>query len=114
MNQLIKAMIDKNILSSEIKITANYTTKDSVGRIISKRDEFRLVTVQEQGNNYRFKLKQLRGNTTVFVWANDIIALDGMTPERYVGVYNINPDGTVKNLGKKRGRKPKSLLKTVA
>ena len=50
----------------------------------------------------------LIGKLAITVLANDIVALDGMKPERYVDVYNINPDGSDKSIGKKRGRKPKS------
>lgn len=34
--------------------------------------------------------------------------IDGMDITRYAAVYNIKPDGSVKSMGKKRGRKPKS------
>ena len=38
-----------------------------------------------------------------------ITAIEGMDPERFAKVYNINPDGTSKAPGKKRGRKPKKV-----
>ena len=108
MNHLMKAMLDHNALNHDTVITANYIVKDSSGRCVLKQDDFMMINVQKQGENYRLKLQQLIGKLAITVLANDIVALDGMKPERYVDVYNINPDGSDKSIGKKRGRKPKS------
>lgn len=114
MNELIRAMLDKNVLSTDTVITANYSVKDGVGRMIIRQDDFTLSEITKSGNEYKLTLKHLIGNAAIIVCAKDVVALDGMKPERYVEVYDINPDGTTKNVGKKRGRKPKSMLETVS
>ncbi len=38
---------------------------------------------------------------------SQILDVDGMVPERLGKIFNINPDGTLRAPGKKRGRKPK-------
>ena len=114
MNHLIRAMLDKNVLSPETVVTANYSIRDSVGRLINRQDDFIITEVTKQGDEYRLKLKQIIGNAAIIIWAKDVVALDGMKPERYVDVYDINPDGSTKKVGKKRGRKPKSTLGIAA
>jgi hypothetical protein len=42
----------------------------------------------------------------------EITIIDGMAPERLAAAYDIKADGLKKLEGKKRGRKPKSLLNT--
>lgn len=39
---------------------------------------------------------------------NNVQSIDGMSLGRFAAVYDIKIDGTAKNTGKKRGRKPKS------
>ena len=115
MNHLIGAMLDKNVLSPETVVTANYSIRDSVGRIITRQDDFMITEVTKQGDEYKLKLKHIIGNAAIIViWAKDVVALDGMKPERYVDVYDINPDGSTKKVGKKRGRKPKSTIGIAA
>ena len=107
MNQLMKAMLERKVLTSDTVITANYIVRDCTGRYIHKQDDFMMIDVKQQNNEYKLTLQHLLGAQAVSVWARDIIALDGMKPERFVEVYNINPDGTNKLMGKKRGRKSK-------
>jgi len=107
MNHLIKAMIDKNILNFDTVVTANYKSKDCSGKVTTQQDDFVIVRIFESGCDYILNLRKMIGNTAVNISARDVIALDGMKPERYVEVYNINPDGSTKKTGKKRGRKPK-------
>ena len=40
----------------------------------------------------------------------EVTMVDGMAPERLAAAYDIKADGIKKLAGKKRGRKPKSLL----
>lgn len=44
----------------------------------------------------------------------NIQEIDGMDPVRLASVYNIKANGQVKKPGKKRGRKPKTLINTCA
>jgi len=113
MNHLVKAMLDKNALNSDTVITAWYQAKGAFGHIIKKQDDFIMTDVQKQGEEYKLTLRQIIGKSTVTIWARDIIAIDGMQPERYVDVYDINPDGSRKKTGKKRGRKPKSICEVI-
>jgi hypothetical protein len=50
----------------------------------------------------------LFGQNKYLVKIDDIEEIDGMSPQRLGKVFNINDDGTPRNTGKKRGRKPKN------
>jgi len=110
MNHLMKAMLERDALGSDTVVTAYHITKDSAGRSQRRHDDFMITGVAKHGEEYRLNLRHLIGNGTTTVWARDVIALDGMAPERYVDVYDINPDGSAKRVGKKRGRKPRISL----
>lgn len=107
MNHLIKAMLDKNVLNLDTVVTANYKCTDCLGRTVIQQDDFIIVEITKSGCDYILNLKKMIGAAAVNISACDVVALDGMKPERYVEVYDINPDGTTKKTGKKRGRKPK-------
>ena len=107
MNHLIKAMLDKNVLNLDTVVTANYKIKDCSGKTTIQQDDFVIVDIAKSGCDYILKLRKMIGSTALNILACDVVALDGMKPERYVEVYDINPDGTAKIIGKKRGRKPK-------
>ena len=107
MNHLMPSLLDKQGLSDDTVITAYHMSKDIYGKMQRKVDQFTLVNVYSIGGQYQLKLKTLLGSDEVMVRANDVVALDGMDPERFVDIYDINPDGSTKQIGKKRGRKPK-------
>ena len=44
---------------------------------------------------------------TIEIIPSQIVDVDGMVPERLGKIFNVNPDGTLRAPGKKRGRKPK-------
>jgi hypothetical protein len=110
MNHLMPSLIDKNGLTDDTVITAYHVSKDAYGRIQRRCDDFILVDVLRQGSDYKLKLKSIAGASIITVNAIDVVALDGMDPARFVDIYDINPDGTSKCVGKKRGRKPKDLV----
>lgn len=109
MNNLIKSLLEKDGLNGDTVITAYHMTRDTQGRSQRKCDQFLMAGITRLGEEYQFRLKSMIGNSVITVWARDIVALDGMDPKRYVDIYDINPDGTAKKVGKKRGRKPKVL-----
>lgn len=110
MNHLIPSLLDNSGLTSDTVITAYHISKNMYGKLQRKVDQFTLVNIYSIGDQYQLKLKTLNGSDEVMVRANDVVALDGMEPERFVDIYNINPDGSIKCVGKKRGRKPKDCL----
>ncbi len=94
--------MEKNAINSDTVLTVCFRSGSC-----RREDNFMMIGIEKIGESYRFKLRQLIGGSVISVWAREIVALDGMDPVRYVDVYDINPDGTNKRIGKKRGRKPK-------
>lgn len=107
MNDLIKSLIEKDGLGTDTVITAYHMIKDGQGKAQRRCDQFVMTEISRSGEDYQLRVRTVIGNVMATVWARDIIALDGMDPLRYVDIYDINPDGTAKKVGKKRGRKPK-------
>lgn len=107
MNHLMQSLLEKDGLNCDTVITAYHISNDRHGKPQRKCDDFVMVDITKLGNEYQLKLRQLIGAGSVVVPATDIVALDGMDPARYVDIYDINPDGSTKKVGKKRGRKPK-------
>lgn len=107
MNDLISSLLERQGLTADTVITAYHITKDGQGRSYRRCDQFVMTDVVRLGEDYQLKLKNIVGNGMVTIWARDIVALDGMDPVRYLDIYDINPDGSAKKVGKKRGRKPK-------
>lgn len=106
MNHLVECLLEKNALNSDTIFTVNH--KEGT---ITRHEQFSMLGIEKFGESYKFRLKKLIGGNTITVWAKEIIALDGMDPARFVDVYDINPDGSTKKVGKKRGRKPKYIIK---
>jgi uncharacterized protein (DUF1684 family) len=84
--------------------------KDQLGNISKQQEHFVFVDAIKSRAGYKLRVKNIVGNDQIIVMAEDVTALDGMDLTRYVDVYDINPDGSDKKVGKKRGRKPKSQL----
>ena len=110
MNHLMPSLIDKNGLTDDTVITAYHISKDLYGRLQKRCENFMLVGILQQGANYQLRLRSLIGTGVITVNASDVVALDGMEPARFVDIYDINPDGSTKCVGKKRGRKPKDCI----
>lgn len=107
MNNLISALVERQIINGDNVITASYTVQDSVGRTLKKVGDFGLINIEQQNNNILFVLQHVVEKHRVRVNDESIIAIDGMDIKRYADVYDINADGSNKKIGKKRGRKPK-------
>lgn len=107
MNHLIRSLLERNAINETTIITASYKNKDNNGRIRQYKDNFYLENLVETQGDWILHVKKVIGQDGLQVRAQDILALDGMTLERYVDVYDINLDGSAKKMGKKRGRKPK-------
>jgi hypothetical protein len=108
MYQLISALVDRQAITKDNVITASYTVKDGSGRPVRRIGEFGIVNFEKIDDTISFTLQHIIDKNQVKVIDGNILAIDGMDPERYADVYDIKSDGTDKKIGKKRGRKPKT------
>jgi hypothetical protein len=88
-------------------ITINYPIRDSYGRIIKKQDSFMFIDAIMNDNSYNLTLVTVSGDKSINVSPESIVAIDGMRPDRFIDVFNINVDGTLKPVNKKRGKHSK-------
>lgn len=107
MNQeFVKALNERGILNVNSKILANYKGHTLDGSSIPSRGE--LLVKQIDLSELKVIATPLFGQTRYVIAIKDIIEIDGMDPIRLGRVFNINPDGSPRSIGKKRGRKPKN------
>lgn len=110
-NELIASMIEKNTFSQDTLITARYLFKTALGVSWSTGlFYFRQVRQLPESGYYVFDLERVEDHSLTTVGMEHIITIDGMDPARFADVYDLNSDGTIKNRGKKRGRKSKSVM----
>lgn len=105
--ELLEQLINKNVFSDDTIITAYYQTIDSFGRSFKRTTECKIKNIINKENKYEFELIGLQENILIKATTDSILSIDGMTLERYADIYDLNPDGTNKKVGRKRGRKPK-------
>jgi hypothetical protein len=105
MTDLIATLIDLGALAKDSMVTARHGTQNKYGAIIYTTEEYVLQDIAQQ--DAKLCLKQANGSAIISAHIRDITAIDGMSLDRYADIYNVNPDGTLKSMGRKRGRKPK-------
>jgi len=105
---LAESLITKGIIRPDIEVEARYKTKSlgpNDGVVVS--DSFMIKKIDELEGKFFFTLISTKDGKAIRVSPKAISALDGMEPERFAKVFNINPDGSIRKKGKKRGRKTK-------
>lgn len=110
-NALISALIEKKAFAKDTIITARYRSVDLFGRIFDNVGQFKVRRILNVDNKLMFELFTAAGNMQIIkVRPEEIKAVDGMDIIRYADIYDIQPDGSIKKVGRKRGRKPKNQL----
>ena len=86
-NNLMNTLIERNLLNDNTIVTS------------------RVSSIAWNGVNHVSEKKILWNKV---IKCDNILAIEGMDPERFAKSYNIKPDGS-SNTQKKRGRKPKQI-----
>ena len=107
MNQLITTLLSNGQMSQDTVITAKTVHTTRYGGINHRFEDYLLTNVVNVNEMIVVMLRELNGTRTISASINDITAIDGMSLDRFADVYNINSDGTARQIGRKRGRKPK-------
>jgi hypothetical protein len=114
-NELIASMLDRHAFTQDTLITARYLFKTVLGESWSTGlFYYREARFIPEHNYYVFDLERVEDHNTCTVGMEHVISIDGMDPSRFADVYDLNFDGTVKNRGKKRGRKSKQNAAVAA
>lgn len=104
---LAETLINKGIIREQLEVQARFKSKGLSTESVTVSGSFTIREIQKHGTDYRFKLVGINDGKQVIVTQKSIRAIDGMEPERFARIFNVNPDGSIKKRGKKRGRKTK-------
>jgi len=113
MSGVIETLIDLGALAKDSLVTARKGTLNRFGIMIYTSDDYMLQGISNLEQGLSLALKQADGQEEIMASVADITAIDGMSVARYAEIYNINPDGSLKSMGRKRGRKPKIKLTAI-
>lgn len=113
--EVVKKLIEKGAIKRETEVEAHYKGRDLSGCPLSRsRGIFLVLGARLMEDQVTFDTIDTRWGQRQQIHSNDIIAIDGMEPERFANIFGFTEDGDVLKQGKRRGRKPKALLAQMA
>ena len=101
---LCETLVKKNIICKGTKLLATIK-KIGIGGAITQKPTNLVIESIEGGT--LFTCLDLDTKQKIDIVHSQILSVDGMVPDRLGKIFNINPDGTLRAQGKKRGRKSK-------
>lgn len=101
---LCESLVEKNLICKGTKLLATIK-RIGVGNIVTQKQVNLVVEIIE--GSMIFTCLDPDTKQQVNIIPSQILDVDGMVPDRLGKIFNINPDGTIRAPGKKRGRKPK-------
>lgn len=107
MSHILETLWRNQIIDSKTIFKARFFSKDFQGVSYEKADDFFPTDVVVVSQEVKVNLHGCYADNVIVATASDIISINGMSPERFVNVFNLNWDGSNKYLGKKRGRRRK-------
>lgn len=109
---LALALLDKKIIQpGKTRVDVDYVDV-SCRKRTRKQGTFVIEQIHQEDPNLRFLLKEPFATNQIVVTSEQILKIDGMTPETVANAFDYKPDGTKKKLGKRRGRPRKHPLGT--
>ena len=106
MSTVIQTLITSGVLIQDTVVTAKISNQSKYGMVTFQYRDMVIDKINDTCD--MLLLKDPYSSATITLSINDITGIEGMTLDRYAEVYNINADGSNKNTGRKRGRKPKN------
>ena len=100
---LCETLVRKKLICKGTKLLATIK-KVGIGETITVKPTNLVV---EQIKGLFLTCLDIDTKQNIDIIPSQILDVDGMVPERLGKIFNINPDGTLRAPGKKRGRKPK-------
>lgn len=107
MNAVIQTLISAGVLAQDTVVTAKIIKQSKYGMVTCQYKDMLINKIYAIDD--MLLLRDPYSSAEITISIDNITGIEGMTLDRYAEVYNINADGSNKNIGRKRGRKPKSL-----
>lgn len=101
--ELSITLVEKNIVGKGTKVLATIKKIGISGNTVIK--DTNLIIASIEGDLFHCFIPETKQEVDIV--CSQILSIDGMVPKRLGGIFSINPDGTIRAPGKKRGRKPK-------
>lgn len=112
---LVQKLIEKGAIRARTEMEAHYNGVDISGaRLARVRGNFIVIAAKAIGDKIAFDGVSTDDGAKQNFLAEDIIAIDGMDPERFANIYGMNEFGEILRQGKRRGRKSKAVLAQMA
>lgn len=108
-NELASLLIEKQVIRKRRTRIRCICDVLAMGGIPIKADSTLIVDdiyCNSEGT-ITFKASSSNGRKYL-VPASQIFEIDGMNPDRMAAAFDVKPDGSLKAMGKRRGRKPKN------
>ncbi len=109
---LLRKLIEKNFFNVGTEVSARHKAMDLSGRQIHLFEGNFTVSAlleRKKAGTLVLDLVSTDDGSNIRIDPEQIVGIDGMTPERFAENYMINPDGSeIKVIGKRRGRRPKN------
>lgn len=110
---LIEGFVNKNVLTPGAMLTVRRPMWGMGGTGGGQTEEdVSLSYIKRSDQQIEFHCISTKDGKIYQVKPNQIITIDGMDPSKLASVYGLKRDGSKKETGKKRGRKPKILVIT--
>mgnify|MGYP003587986906 FL=1 len=107
---LIEGFVNKNVLIPGAEMTIERPLIGMGGTTQGRTKEtVSLAYIRRKNSDVEFFCNSTVDGRQIHVVPNQIITIDGMEPNKLASVYGLKKDGSFKETGKKRGRKPKIL-----
>ncbi len=97
-------LVEKNLICKGTKLLATIK-KIGIGESVMHKQTNLVVESIEGGTLFTCLISDTKQQVNIV--HSQILSVDGMVPDRLGKIFNINPDGTFRAPGKKRGRKSK-------
>lgn len=107
---LIEGFVNKNVLKPGAEMMIERPL-NGLGGVVQGRtkETVSLTYIRRNEAKIEFLCISTVDGRQIQVVPNQIITIDGMDPNKLASVYGLKKDGSPKEAGKKRGRKPKLL-----
>ena len=104
-DNLVKTLIEKNIINNSTQVTARFKKIDQSCKGLEIDDLCVIEEVVEtKAGKCYFKLSRVDSHEQITVPSENILMVDGMSPNLLARAFELNIDGSKKAQGKRRGR----------
>jgi len=106
---LVETLLKRGIINRSTCVLVKFISVDSTYKSLQLQELCRVNSVRKNDiGKHVWSITRLDTGETLLIFTTDILTFDGMSPVDVAKAYDILPDGSTKDLGRKRGR-PKKI-----